>query len=124
MDNNYPQCPPMMSDGRSFTNYQTATRFNEYVKYINGIVNNNAFRTFLQSNANTIMSNEREHLRKSRSCWVRPDVHVYPTRAIPRHFMEERQRFDKIFRLNKTCKPCSPNSYPHTNNCHKNQCPY
>ena len=38
MDNFHNSCPPMMSDGRLFTDYRTNIRANEHNKYINNIV--------------------------------------------------------------------------------------
>ena len=36
-DNYFNNCPPIMSDGRLFTDYRTSVRANEYIKNINGI---------------------------------------------------------------------------------------
>jgi len=96
MDNFYNQCPPMMSDGRHFTDYKTATRRNEYIKYINTVNRDDTYRLFLQNNANQIMDNIWDHHLQNDRCWVNPCIHNYPTRSLPHHFAAERQAFDNI----------------------------
>ena len=69
MDNRYSGCPPKMSDGRLFADHRTATRTNEYIKYINNIKgSNDNYRLFLQDNAVKIMNKEWEHARQTKSC--------------------------------------------------------
>ena len=66
------------------------------------------FRTFLQTNASQIMKNERNHLTKTKSCWIkRADVHVHPTRAIPAHYIQERNKFKEVFKVEKPYSSCS-----------------
>ena len=116
-DNYFLSCPPMMSDGRLFTDYRTDTRANEYVKYINHIQRDDDYRVFLQSNAETIMDNQWNYTRKHKSCWVNQCVHDYPTRMYPPWFTQERKAADSLFDPNrKTQYPCAKfNDYRMTN---------
>jgi hypothetical protein len=96
MDNFYKDCPPMMSDGRLFTDYRTAVRADETNKYINGIVRDDEYRMFLQNNAQAIMENTWEYNKKTKSCWQNECVHNYPTRVYPPWFVEERKAYNQL----------------------------
>lgn len=102
MDNFYHDCPPMMSDGRNFTDYRTATRREEYVKMQNNIVRDDQYRLFLQQNANVIADNEWNYYRTHRSCWKNECVHVYPTRVYPAWMISERENYDSLFTTPRT----------------------
>lgn len=104
MDNYFQNCPPMMEDGRHLTDFKTATRRNEYVKYINDIWRDDQYRLFLQLNGKEIMDRENAYHNKYNRCWVNDCIHHYPTRSLPRHFYQERESFDSIFNL-QTHKP-------------------
>jgi hypothetical protein len=98
----------MMEDfGRQFTDYQTATRKNEYIKYINDIWRDDQYRLFLQLNGKDIMDREFMYAKKNNSCWVNDCVHNYPTRQEPRQFAQEREAYDSIFNI-KTNKKYAP----------------
>lgn len=98
MDNYFQNCPPMMEDGgRQFTDYKTATRRNEYIKYINDIVRDDQFRLFLQLNGQQFADKEWEWHKRNNSCWDNDCVHVYPTRSIPRHLWQEREVYDSLY---------------------------
>jgi hypothetical protein len=99
MDNFYKDCPPVMSDGRHFTDYKSAVRRNEYIKYINTLYRDDEYRLFLQDNANKILDNVWNYHKKNTNCWKNACVHVYPTRSIPRHFAEERMAYDQIHKV-------------------------
>lgn len=100
MDNFFHNCPPMMEDGgRHLTDYQTDTRRNEYIKYINDIWRDDQYRLFLQLNGKKILDREWEYHKKHNSCWVNDLIHIYPTRQSPMSFMQERQAYDSIFKL-------------------------
>ena len=102
MDNFYQNCPPMMSDkGRHLGDFKTATRRNEYIKYINDIWRDDQYRLFLQLNGKEIMDREWMYHKKHNSCWANDCIHHYPTRNLPRHFWQEREAYDSIFNLNK-----------------------
>ena len=96
MDNYYHMCPPMMSDGRLFTDFRTATRREETNKYINNIIRDDEYRLFLEQNADEIMDNIWEYNKKTKSCWQNECVHNYPTRVFPPWFVEERKAYDQL----------------------------
>ena len=87
----------MMSDGRLFTDYKTATRRNEYIKYMNDIVRDDDYRLFLQENADKLMNNEWGYYKDKTGCWENGCIHIYPTRTIPQFFVPERNDFDAFF---------------------------
>ena len=58
MDNFFKNCPPKMNDSRHLTDYRTATRREEYIKYVNNVVRNDDHRLFLQQNADRFMNDE------------------------------------------------------------------
>jgi hypothetical protein len=116
MDNFYNQCPPMMSDGRHFTDYKTATRRNEYIRYINNIVRDDQYRLFLQQNGEDIMDNVWDFHKKNTNCWANNCVHNYPTRVIPRQLAEERLAHDKDFSVDMGNVN---NRNPNISTCHK-----
>ncbi len=108
MDNFYHNCPPMMEDGgRHLRDFKTATRRNEYIKYINNIWRDDQYRLFLQLNGQEILDNEWKYHRHTNSCFVNDCVHNYPTRVNPRHLAQEREAYDSIFnfRTNKQLEP-------------------
>lgn len=100
MDNFFHNCPPMMEDGgRHLGDFQTATRRNEYIKYINDIWRDDQYRVFLQKNGKEILDREWKFHKENNSCYVNDCVHHYPTRSLPRHFVQERQAHDSRFHL-------------------------
>jgi hypothetical protein len=103
-DNFFKGCPAKMSDGRLLTDYRTAVRREEYVKYINGIIRDDEYRLFLQGNADKIADGEWNYHRKNNSCWVNECVHNYPTRVYPPWFIQERERYDSLSDPNRTVR--------------------
>lgn len=100
MDNYFQNCPAVMNDsGRLFGDFKTATRRNEYIKYINDIYRDDQYRYFLQNNAQLIMDREWEWNKKNTQCWTNDCIHHYPLRNNPRHFVQEREAYDSIFNL-------------------------
>ncbi len=98
MDNYYKNCPPKMSDGRFITNYKTASSYNEYIKFENGITRDDDYRLYLQLNAEKIMDNEWLITRKDNSCWNNACVHKYPLRMDPKDFTKERLNANLLFK--------------------------
>lgn len=96
MDNYYQQCPPMMSDGRLFTDYRSAVRREETNKFLNGFVRDDEYRLFLQNNAKKIMNRTYELDKATKSCWPNECVHNYPTRVYPPWFVQERKNYDEL----------------------------
>jgi len=108
MDNFFQNCPPMMEDGgRHLTDFKTATRRNEYIKYINDVWRDDQYRLFLQLNGKEILDREWTYHNKHNRCWTNDCIHNYPTRQSPRHFAQERQAYDSIFNLD-TNKQMAP----------------
>jgi hypothetical protein len=95
MNNYFKDCPAKMDDSRQFTDWRTATRREEYVKHINGIVRDDEYRVFLQKNAEKIMNGEWSYLKKNANCWKNGCTHNYPTRMDPAKFVEERSAHDE-----------------------------
>lgn len=110
MDNYYKNCPAKMDDGRFITNYKSSSSNDEYIKYMNGIIRDDDYRLFLQTNADKIMDSEWLYLKKNDSCWNNACVHKYPIRMDPRSFVQERQDADLLFKnkdlpFNFKCQP-------------------
>lgn len=108
MDNYFHVCPPMMEDqGRQLASFKSATRQNEYIKYINDIWRDDQYRYFLQSHGKEMMDREFNWHKKHDSCWVNACVHKYPTRQSPNDFVKERLAYDSIYdmRIHKEFAP-------------------
>lgn len=108
MDNFFQNCPAKMEDGGRFlSDYQSETRRNEYIKYINDIWRDDQYRLFLQLNGNEMMNKEWMYLKKYNDCWVNDCIHNYPTRSLPRHYWQEMQAYNSIFdtHTNKVFEP-------------------
>jgi hypothetical protein len=54
-NNKYSNLPPIMADGRNYSNWQPETIINEQIKNNAGIKSNWEYREYLQKNANQIM---------------------------------------------------------------------
>lgn len=104
MDNYFQTCPPKMSDGRLFTDYRTAVRREEYIKYVNKILRDDDYRMFLQQGAEKIMDNEWKFLKQNNSCFVNECVHNYPTRVIPEMFNQEKRNYDMLANKSRNIK--------------------
>ena len=68
VDNYFQGCPAVMSDGRIFSDYRTATRREEFTKYSNGIVRDDIYRLFLEDNADKIMDQTFQTYKQNDSC--------------------------------------------------------
>jgi hypothetical protein len=112
MDNFYQGCPPKM-DGRHLGDYQSSTRRNEYIKYINDITRDDQYRLFLQLNGKEIMDREWGYHNKYNRCNATDCVHNYPTRVNNGIFLQERVAYDSIYNLNTNKK------YAHLRQCEK-----
>jgi len=101
-DNYFKSCPPMMSDGRLFTDYRSNTLVNEAFKRSNRIIDDNEYREFLQKNGSTIIDKEWEHIKNTKYCHVNECVHNYPTRMDPSLFATERKHASSLFDPRRT----------------------
>lgn len=101
MDNFFQNCPPKMQDqGRQLADFQSSTRRDEYIKYVNDITRDDQYRLFLQSNGKEIMDREWSYYNKSARCWDSDCIHNYPTRCLPRHYWQEMQAYNSIYNPN------------------------
>ena len=116
MDNFYMQCPPMMSDGRLFTDYRTNVRTNEHIKYVNNIERNDDYRVFLQDNGAKILDDQWCVMKNFKCCNNNNCVHIYPTRMNPALFAQERKAVDALNTKNSPNFKCPKlNDYRATN---------
>jgi len=69
MDNYFPSCPPMMSDGRNFTDYRSSQSREAYFRYKNCVNNENAARNIRIDRGAEIMDKEWDHLTKTNWCF-------------------------------------------------------
>jgi len=83
MDNFFPRCPPIMEDGRHFTDYKSATRKNMFIMYINDITRDDDYRMFLQTNASEIADKEFDFYKKKMDCRETPCIHNIPPVQFP-----------------------------------------
>lgn len=63
-------CPALMQDGRFITNYQESRVFEQTIRNINKIESAQEYRHFLQNNAETIISRERQFMESANTCPV------------------------------------------------------
>ncbi len=68
MDNYFQGCPPMMDDGRLFTDYRSSQVREEIFRYKNCLNSENEARTLRIENGNNIMDEEWDHLKNTKSC--------------------------------------------------------
>lgn len=96
MDNYFEGCPAKGMDSRHFTDYKTATRRNEHIKFINGnITRDDEFRVMLQQNGAEILRNTFNHHKENNACPVSTTcVHTYPTRMAPKNFADQMARYN------------------------------
>jgi hypothetical protein len=108
MDNYFKNCPAKGSDGRHFTDYQSPTRRNEYIKYINGnITRDDEYRLFLQQNGAEIMKKTFAQYKEKSFCPpLQACVHTYPTRVSAQNLVEEMARYNAKAMGTLTNSPC------------------
>ena len=68
MDNYLHQCPPMMNDGRGFTDYRSSHVREEIFKNDNRCLSENEARMLRIENAEKIMDHEWNYLKNNKSC--------------------------------------------------------
>lgn len=96
MDNYFQNCPPKMADGRHFQDFKTATRRNEYIKYMNGIVRDDDYRLMLQKNSNDILRRTVDFHNANTRCYPSGCVHNYGTRTTPSEFVKEMDMYNAL----------------------------
>lgn len=71
MDNYFQDCPPMMDDGRLFTDYRSSQVREEIFKYRNRVISENEARTLRIENGENIIDSDWDMTRKTKSCFPR-----------------------------------------------------
>jgi hypothetical protein len=94
LNNFFQNCPAVMSDGRHFTDYRSATSREEYNKYINNLVRDDEYRTLLQKNAKKIINLEWNKLSSDNSCVANKCVHAFPTRMTPQLLTQQMRDYN------------------------------
>lgn len=83
MDNYFHECPPMMDDGRLFTDYRSSQVREELFRYKNCVASENEARLFRIDNGEDIMDKEWDQTQQSKSCFPRKVCfHKYPTTKV------------------------------------------
>ena len=67
-NNKYLDCPARMSDGRSFTDYRSATYTDDMIRYSNNLMTSFEFRQFLTNNADQIMEINNKKMEERMGC--------------------------------------------------------
>lgn len=87
MDNYFLNCPPMMDDGRLFTDYRSSQVREEIFRYKNCLPNENATRTFRIETADKLMDEEWKYLKETKSCFPRTQCfHKHPTTRVTTNY--------------------------------------
>lgn len=83
MDNYFKECPPMMEDGRLFTDYRSSQVREEVYRFKNSVISENESRMLRTQNAETIMDTEWQNLRDIKSCFTQKRCyHKNPTTLV------------------------------------------
>jgi hypothetical protein len=77
MNNFHPNAPALMSDGRSFSNWQPTAVLNEQIRKREKLQSNWAYRQYLQNNANSIIEFDQSTACHQTGC---PYAYVSKTR--------------------------------------------
>lgn len=67
-NNKHFKCPPMVSDGRHFTDYRPNCHINNLLRVNNNISNSYEYRMFLTNNANNLMDLNRTYACQKNCC--------------------------------------------------------
>lgn len=67
-NNKYPDCPALMDDGRTFTDYRPSCYINDVIRTANGVHSSYEYRQFLQHNATQLMDTIRLYNIKKNGC--------------------------------------------------------
>jgi hypothetical protein len=68
MNNIHLDFPPIMADGRTYSNWQPGAVINENIRKREGIRTNTDYRHYLQSNATSIMSFDKRMACEQSNC--------------------------------------------------------
>lgn len=67
-NNKYFNCPPLMSDGRQFTDYRSHNYVNDLIQQSNNTKSNYEYRQFLIHNASKIMKMNNDYMNTMNGC--------------------------------------------------------
>lgn len=67
-NNKFSNCPPLMSDGRAFTDYRPACEVNNSMRSVTSSNNSINYRNFLIQNATTLMAQQTAETNKKNGC--------------------------------------------------------
>jgi hypothetical protein len=95
MDNYFKNCPARMNYG-GFTDYRTSHTRELHHMQIAGMNRSDDFRLYAQANAETIMNNEWNKLRKTRSCHNYPCMHNTGTITTPQAQYAEMETYNNV----------------------------
>ncbi len=70
-NNNFSECPPMMEDGRLFTDFRSAQVREKYFEHKNCLGSQNEGRTFRINNGEAIMDGEWDNIVNTNGCQQR-----------------------------------------------------
>jgi hypothetical protein len=96
MDNYYKNCPARMDDARFLTDYRTANTREQNIKMINGFVNDDEYRMFLQTNGETLMDRQWDVIKTTNSCKTNCCIHTDPTRSNNGMIYNEMKRYNAV----------------------------
>ena len=67
-NNKYFDCPALMSDGRTFTDYRPSNYVNDLMRTTNGVYDSYSYRQFLINNAEGIISENNKYNLNKNGC--------------------------------------------------------
>mgnify|MGYP005675815659 CR=1 FL=1 len=86
-DNYFLGCPPMMEDGRLFTDYRSSQVREEIFRFRNCTPSENEARTYRIENGEEILDEEWNHLSNTRACFVKENCfHQHPTTRVSTYY--------------------------------------
>ena len=67
-NNKYLDCPAIMSDGRTFTDYRPSSTVDDMIRLSNNVMSNFEYRQFLTNNGDSIMQINNKYLENKLGC--------------------------------------------------------
>ena len=67
-NNQFPDCPALMDDGRAFTDYRSPCYINNVIRVTNNIQSSYDYRQFLQHNATELINTIRDYNIQKNGC--------------------------------------------------------
>ena|SRR3990172_11110100 len=69
MNNKYVNCPPLMADGRIFTDYRPNDYVNNLMRMASGTTSCYSYRKYLTENAEYVMEANRQYIQDKTKCF-------------------------------------------------------